>query len=143
MNSSPRRHTAIVISVDGAALRIANIEIAIGEVDSEISRHVAGETRMHGPGKAAVRMRIGEGNTGVRYVDAGIVADPILGVADATADVRRDALPAADIPVEIGQAHPGFQGRDEPVVELVAEAETRKPGAFKASIEDGEIRGVE
>jgi hypothetical protein len=105
----PVAGAAAVISVSRPGAGVADIEIAIGEIDGEILCHVVGNAGMQGPGEVPFIMGVGVGDAEIGHVHVCVVADPILGVADTAADIGRDALPTSDIPIGIRQRHPGFE----------------------------------
>jgi hypothetical protein len=90
-------------------------------------------------------MSVGAGDAEIWHVHVGVVADPVLGIADTAADIGRDALPAADIPIRICQRHPGFErggvlvGAGEAVALIAVEPMNGRPVAVFAGHVEAEL----
>src|SRR5262249_2109102 len=100
----------VVVTVEVTGLRIAEIEIAISELDREIVRDPIGEARIERPSEAPLA-----GVIGIRVahaqvdpwacinVDVAKIADGVAAEADAGADEGRKPRPSAEIDIAIQQ----------------------------------------
>ena len=93
---------------DVAAADIADVQIAIAEVDRHAICYLVAETSMQSPNEVRIRTVIAKGNTVCRNVDVFQAKHRIVCKADTSAYIWRDSAPGTKINVSIEKANPAF-----------------------------------
>ncbi len=107
MSRPPVEQRSVIGGTD-AAPGIADIQIAIGEVDGEAGRHVVCEACIDGPGEIRLGVVLAEGNAVSWNVDVFQTEHVDRSKADTAADIGRDAKPRAEIDIGVEQADPAL-----------------------------------
>jgi hypothetical protein len=137
-----------VIGRADAALGVAEIGVAIREIDGEAWRYFVGKAGIKRSGEIGLGVVLGESDAQNRDVDVFQADDVDGGEADAAADIGRDAMPGAEIDIGIGKSNPAFdvrrifvRGRTELLIGILGE-EHGASAIFAGDVEAEIVAGV-
>jgi hypothetical protein len=149
---------------DVAGDAVAEMDVAIRELEGQVRRRLVGQTRMQRPGEVPLAGARRVGDAVVGDVGVGEVADRDVRAADSGADERRHRVPGAEIDIGVREEQPfrlqgailvGLRTADDieagegglaaifaghvetqPVVPLIADAEAENRRAVEVLVHD-------